>query len=196
MAPKPTDGTAAKKRRGLRMPVLWRRKRKGGATPKQRRTSDILIAGMGVGLGLVCALFPWYIFLHQDRFGIPSIKFSSKLPKGTPGLGEGPLRIGAIWKLPDRKDAGLDAFPTGSVKRDAAKPVADPDQPFPGDKAEPFNLIQVANGQAMIEDADGFFIVRVGSPLPDDSRVRAIERRGGVWVLVTTTDKVVHLADK
>jgi hypothetical protein len=159
-------------------------------------TSDALIIGLGACLGLVCALFPWYIFLHQDKFGIPAIRFSSKLPKGTPGLGEGPLRIGAIWKLPDRKDAGLDAFPTGTVNRGGSKAVTDADQPFPGDKAEPFNLIQVANGQAMIEDADGFFVVRAGSPLPDDSRVSSIERRDGRWVLVTSTGKVIDLVGK
>jgi hypothetical protein len=194
MPPKPTDIPSGTRRRTLlgRIP-LWRR-RTNAAGPKRRRTSDVLVIAMGVCLGLVCALFPWYIFLHQDKFGIPSIKFSSKLPKGTPGLGEGPLRIGAIWKLPDRKDAGLDAFPTGTVKRDNSSAATDADQPFPGDKAEPFNLVQVANGQAMIEDADGFFLVGVGSPLPDDSRVRSIEKRGGKWVLVTSADKIVHLA--
>jgi hypothetical protein len=168
------------------------RDRKDASTRRRGLTTDVLVAGMGVGLGLVCALFPWYIFLHQDKFGIPSIRFSGR-PAGTPGLNEGPLRIGAIWKLPDRKDAGLDAFPTGTVKPNNPKPSSDTDQPFPGDKSARFNLVQVANGQAMIEDADGFFVVRVGSPLPDDSRVRSIEKREGKWVLVTSADKVVYL---
>lgn len=194
MPPKPTESAAERKRWTIRRPFLRRRERDNAAKPRRGLTSDVLIAGMGVSLGLVCAVFPWYIFLHQDKFGIPSIKFSGKIPTGTPGLGEGPLRIGAIWKLPDRKDAGLDAFPTGTVKRDSPKPADDADQPFPGDKTERFNLVQVANGQAMIEDADGFFVVRVGSPLPDDSRVRSIEKQDGRWVLVTSTDKVVHLA--
>lgn len=194
MPRQPADPSVPGKKRGLRGLIPRRRRRQNAAGPKRRMTSDVLIVGLGAGLGLVCALFPWYIFLHQDKFGIPSIKFSSKLPKGTPGLGEGPLRIGAIWKLPDRKDAGLDTFPTGTVKRSGSRATANADQPFPGDKAEPFNLIQVANGQAMIEDADGFFIVRVGSPLPDDSRVSAIEQRDGGWVLVTSADKVIHLA--
>jgi len=193
MPPKPSEPVITRKRWSLRKLVPLKLRRSDAARPKRGFTSDVLIVGMGVGLGLVCALFPWYIFLHQDKFGIPSIRFSGH-PTGTPGLGEGPLRIGAIWKLPDRKDAELDAFPTGTVKRDSPKPAADADQPFPGDKAARFNLVQVANGQAMIEDADGFFIVRVGSPLPDDSSVRSIEKRDGRWILVTSTDKVVHLA--
>lgn len=193
MPPKPSEPVITRKKWSLRKLVPLKLRRSDAARPKRGFTSDVLIVGMGVGLGLVCALFPWYIFLHQDKFGIPSIRFSGH-PTGTPGLGEGPLRIGAIWKLPDRKDAELDAFPTGTVKRDSPKPAADADQPFPGDKAARFNLVQVANGQAMIEDADGFFIVRVGSPLPDDSSVRSIEKRDGRWILVTSTDKVVHLA--
>lgn len=193
MPPRPTKPATVRKRWSLRRLVSPARDWKQAARPRRGLTSDMLIAAMGLGLGLVCALFPWYIFLHQDRFGIPSITFSGH-PKGTPGLGEGPLRIGAIWKLPDRKDAELDAFPTGTVKPDNPKPSVDADQPFPGDKTARFNLVEVANGQAMIEDADGFFVVRIGSPLPDDSRVRSIEKRGGRWVLVTSTDKVVHLA--
>jgi hypothetical protein len=194
MPPKPTDSTVERKRPSLRWLALLRRKRQDAAKPARGLTSDVLVAGMGVGLGLVCALFPWYIFLHQDKFGISSIKFSEMIPKGTPGLGEGPLRIGAIWKLPDRKDAGLDGFPTGTVAKASNPSDAEADQPYPGDKAAPFNLVQVANGQALIEDADGFFVVRVGSPLPDDSRVRSIEERDGEWVLVTSADKVVRLS--
>lgn len=195
MPPEPTDSAVGRKRWDLRRLVSPRRDRKDAPKPRRGLTSDVLIAATGVGLGLVCALFPWYIFLHQDKFGIPSVKFSGH-PTGTPGLGEGPLRIGAIWKLPDLKDGELDAFPTGTVTREGAKAAADADQPFPGDKTARFNLVQVANGQAMIEDADGFFIVRIGSPLPDDSHVRSIEKRDGKWVLVTSADKIVHLANE
>jgi hypothetical protein len=36
-------------------------------------------------------------------------------------------------------------------------------------------------------------MVQVGSPLPNDSRVAAIEKRAGNWVLVTTAKDVVPL---
>ena len=47
--------------------------------------------------------------------------------------------------------------------------------------------------RAMIEDADGLWVVKVGSPLPNDSRVAAIEQRNGNWVLVTSAKDVIEL---
>ena len=47
----------------------------------------------------------------------------------------------------------------------------------------------------MIEDSDGLWVVQRGSQLPDASRVAAIEQRKGRWVLVTSNDTVVELAD-
>jgi hypothetical protein len=89
-------------------------------------------------------------------------------------------------------------IPTGTVPAPGTKQPAtdDKDQPFPGDtpKKPEFNLIEVANGRAMIMDADGIWVVRVGSALPNDSRVAAIEKRGGGWVLVTTAKDVVPLS--
>jgi hypothetical protein len=36
-------------------------------------------------------------------------------------------------------------------------------------------------------------VVQAGSMLPDSSRVAGIEKRGGKWVLVTSTERVVEL---
>jgi hypothetical protein len=45
----------------------------------------------------------------------------------------------------------------------------------------------------MIEDDAGLWIVQPGSTLPDNSKVASIERRGGKWVLVTSTNRVVAM---
>ena len=42
---------------------------------KADRRSDFVIAALGVTLGLICALFPWYIFFNQEQFGVRAIKF-------------------------------------------------------------------------------------------------------------------------
>lgn len=164
-------------------------------------TGDRVIGGLGVTLGLACALFPWYIFMNPEKFQVRGYPFS-----GTPSAGHPsgnstyqPARLGAPMDLPDSQTAAaLDMFPTGTVPVHAAKPpaVGKPDQPFPGDTAmkPDFNLIQVANGRAMIEDADGIWVVQAGSPLPNDSRVASIERRDGKWVLVTSAKDVIPLA--
>ena len=45
-------------------------------TAKSRdRRSDLTVAALGVTLGLICALFPWYIFFNPDEFGVRAMKF-------------------------------------------------------------------------------------------------------------------------
>jgi len=90
----------------------------------------------------------------------------------------------------------LDLFSTGALPDDqgggsgSRAPVDQ--QPFPADVAQ-FRLVHVANGRAMIEDDTGLWVVQAGSMLPDSSRVAGIEKRGGKWVLVTSTERVVEL---
>ena len=94
MRDKRTDGffTAASRR----MPGcnLFRRKpRPRPAFTAESRSgtgrSDVLIATFGIGLGLVCALFPWYIFFNQEQFGIRALKFEGN------GQTEGPIELSA-----------------------------------------------------------------------------------------------------
>src|SRR3546814_3919509 len=58
-------------------------------------------------------------------------------------------------------------------------------QPFPG--RGDFRLLHVANGRALIEDGSGMYMVRVGSILPDNSKLATIEQRDGKWVIVTSS---------
>lgn len=161
-------------------------------------SSDMVIAGLGIALGLVCALFPWYIFMNPEKFKLEGYHFSGN-PQAAHSASSNsrPVRIGDAIKLPEASQGALDIFPTGTVSDPGTKKSKsdEKDQPFPGDapKEPEFNLIEVANGRAMIEDADGIWVVKVGSPLPNDSRVAAIEKRGGNWVLVTTAKDVVPL---
>ena len=39
------------------------------------RRSDLTVAALGVTLGLICALFPWYIFFNPEEFGVRAMKF-------------------------------------------------------------------------------------------------------------------------
>ena len=163
-------------------------------SPKADRRSDIVVAALGITLGLICALFPWYIFFNQEQFGVQAIKFGGR---GTntgwssvdlrPGSGTAPLTAQDVPSI------ALDMFPTGTP---AASPEEASDapgidqQPFPAESFD-FHLVHVANGRAMIEDDTGLWIVQHGSTLPDNSQVTSIEQRGGEWVLVTSTDQVI-----
>jgi len=155
------------------------------------RRSDLVIAALGITLGLICALFPWYIFFNQEQFGVQAIKFGgSGANSGREGGGIVAERSGS----PTAKDVpnpDIDLFATGTVQDDPAP--APGDQPFPAAASE-FKMVHVANGRAMIEDDTGLWLVQRGSVLPDSSRVASIEQRGGKWVIVTSTDKVIQLS--
>ena len=162
------------------------------------RRSDLIIAASGVALGLFCALFPWYVFLNQEKFGVQAMQFSGN------GQGTRPARIAfssryetieAPFAEEDLPFAKLDPFVTASLPNENAPRAAAAlaDQPFPGDEAT-FSLVHVVNGRAMIEDETGLWVVQRGSLLPDNSRVASIELRGKKWVLITSTDKIVELS--
>jgi hypothetical protein len=154
------------------------------------RRSDLVIAALGITLGLICALFPWYIFFNQEQFGVQAIKFGgSGSNSGREGGGVVAQRSGPLTPR-DVPDPAIDLFATGTVQDDPSPPPAD--QPFPAAASE-FKMVHVANGRAMIEDDTGLWVVQRGSVLPDSSRVASIEQRGGKWVIVTSTDKVIQL---
>lgn len=177
----------------------------GKAAHKRRRRlsgGDWPLIGCGVGLALVCALFPWYIFFNQERFGVRPLTFSGQPGDfTTPAAGVLPELVGERMPLALTDLPQLDFIPTGTVPDAPATIGHDlPEQPFPGDKQpypgerQPFRLLYVENGRAMIEDEDGFWVVRRGSVLPDGSRVARFERRDGTWVLVTTDEVEVTLS--
>ena len=170
---------------------------KRGASRRRRfRLSDILLGAAGLALGISCAWFPWYVFMHQDEFGFRG----SNLGKVDAALATS--RSGSAAPLyPDYIDssinpnAALDQLSTGTTPGEGEPPPAPAtadEQPFPGHEVD-FRLVMVANGQAMIEDGASFWVVQQGSILPDNSSVAAIEQRDGRWVIVTSKDKVVEL---
>ena len=162
---------------------------------KKDRRSDVVVAALGVVLGLTCALFPWYIFFNQDQFGVLAISFGGRghnvgriMVDPRPGEDVSDVARQEISK-------NLDLFSTGTVPAKPEPPDQAPgldQQPFPAEAAE-FRLVHVANGRAMIEDDAGLWIVQQGSSLPDSTRVKSIEQRKGRWVLVTSADRVIEL---
>ncbi|MEQ1944666.1 hypothetical protein ABMA32_19795 [Mesorhizobium sp. VNQ89] len=171
---------------------------------RRDRRSDLTVAALGVTLGLICALFPWYIFFNPDEFGVRAMRF------GGGGNGTQPIVLGAQTErvgAPAEKqdipflDLELDLRTTGTAVKDpesddgghAALPSVE-EQPFPPPVIE-FKVIQIANGRAMIEDDTGLFVVQTGSVLPDGAHVRSIEDRDGKPVLVTDKDKVLKVGE-
>jgi hypothetical protein len=195
------QAAAEKPTRRSLMPRLFRRRPAvaPGLTSQSRdRRGDLVIAGLGLALGLGCALFPWYIFFNQDKFGIRALKFEGQRQRETGPiyLGSQPDRVGAPMTVEDIPPMKLDLFATGTLpendgEREGVQGLGE--QPFPPEIAA-FRLVHVANGRAMIEDDTGLWVVQRGSRLPDNSRVAGIEQRDGKWILVTSADKVIELS--
>ena len=160
-------------------------------TAKRRnRRSDLTLAALGVTLGLICALFPWYIFFNPEEFGVRAMKFGGGGDGTEPiVLGAQSERIGAPVAAQDVPAMRLDLLSTGTSTQDDEEESMQgtpglSEQPFPA-PAVSFKLVHVANGRAMLEDDTGLFVVQPGSILPDGSRVTTIEERDGHPVLVT-----------
>jgi hypothetical protein len=185
---------------------LFGRKRKpipftAEPTAKSRdRRSDLTVAALGVTLGLICALFPWYIFFNPDEFGVRAMKFGGSGMGTEPiVLGAQPDRVGAPVASQDIPPMEIDLRTTGTAAKEPEEEDTEgtPDlaeQPFPAPVAS-FRLVQIANGRAMLEDDSGLFIVEPGSMLPDSTRVKTIEQRDGRPVLVTESGTVLEISE-
>lgn len=167
---------------------------------RRDRRSDLTIAALGVTLGLICALFPWYIFFNPDEFGVRAVRFGGSGGGTEPiVLGAQPERVGAPVAEQKIVPLELDLLATGTATTDHAK---EEEEGTPGLKEQPFpppvisfKVVQIANGRAMLEDDTGLFVVQPGSILPDNTRVQTIEERDGRPVLVTDAGAVLEISE-
>lgn len=163
-------------------------------------TIDRVLAFTGIALACGAAFFPWYVFFNEEKFGVRVADWER-----TRDLPEGPGRnVFSVSPLAlvDRDDEGGEGDAEAQVDQIVTATVPtlgreQPDgletqasQPFPGRSG--FRLLHVANGRALIEDKAGMYLVRVGSILPDNSRVATLEQRDGKWVIVTSAGEVVQ----
>jgi hypothetical protein len=175
-----------------------RRGPRQAASADRWKASDFAVAGLGLALGFGCAVFPWYIFFNQEKFGVRAVRFEGNPNQlRSAGMRLDDQRIDIEMEqgliLPEQ----LDLFATGTV-RDQEEEKADiraapAVQPFP-DKPIEFRMIHATPGRAMIADDTGIWVVQRGSLLPDNSLVASIEQRAGTWVLVTSDERVVEIS--
>lgn len=168
--------------------------------PSRSRGDDRTLAVVGFCLATAAAFFPWYVFFNQESFGISPMGYGDTrdLPE-TPGrsiVNVSPLAI------PDEKDgspepSAFDPIITATVPSSGedlspapSSLETQPSQAFPGKPQ--YRLLHVANGRALIEDKSGMYIVRIGSVLPDNSKLAALEQRNGKWVIVTSNGEVIQ----
>lgn len=161
-----------------------------------RRRNDRLLTGSGILLAAVSAIFPWYVFFNQDKFGIrtASMEHTRDLPPMAP---RNVFSVSPLAMVDNSDDepvlpaAPTDAVTTATVSSlgdEARNGLSRPEQPFPGKSG--FRLLHVSNGRALIEDSSGMYMVRIGSILPDNSKLATIEQRDDRWVIITSSGEI------
>jgi hypothetical protein len=155
---------------------------------------DKALRATGLVLAGVSAFFPWYVFLNPEKFGVHVTEGSRSrdLPHWPARNVFSVSPLAMVNKNPAPQPAEIpDQLTTATISNiGRVEPTGQPAeaQPFPGKGA--FHLLHVANGRALIEDTSGMYVVRIGSILPDNSRLATLEQRDGKWVIVTSAGEV------
>lgn len=165
------------------------------------RLGDKMLAAAGFTLAAASAFFPWYVFLNADKFGVQTetLGRTRDLPPGVirPVVTVSPLAMTDSskedWPVPPEPMDTLATATTSSIGEARDNGSGREEQPFPG-KGN-FRLLHVANGRALIENSSGMYMVQVGSTLPDNSKLAALEQRDGKWVIVTSAGEIYQDAD-
>ncbi len=161
------------------------------------RLSDRILMAAGITLAIASASFPWYVFFNEDKFGVQTADFgrTRDLPPGVarPVVTVSPLAMTDSskddWPAPAEAMDSLTTATTTSALGDVRNGATlREEQPFPGKGG--FRLLHVANGRALIEDGSGMYMVRIGSILPDNSKLATLEQRDGRWVIITSSGEV------
>jgi hypothetical protein len=158
--------------------------------PFHRESSrgEMTMKGSAALIAIAAALFPWYVFLNQEKFGVSTDGWEQlRNVRSFRHRDEVEVPPMAIARAPTETSDPSDKLVTATVPKAGQDTDGDvgTQQPFPGRSG--FRLLHVANGRAMIEDGNGMYIVQTGSILPDNSRLAALTQKNGKWVIITST---------
>lgn len=163
--------------------------------------ADYILSVIGLCLGTFAALFPWHVYLHPESYGPPRMTFSRDgvipreeiiaqvpLEAGQPANSLSEVRTATgIEKPPAR----VDPVTTGKVDRSTIRTVDIDPQPYPGN-GKSFTVLAVDGARALVGDADGVYLVRESSRLPDDTTAEAFREDDRGWYIVTSGGKILR----
>ncbi|MCM2291404.1 flagellar protein [Allorhizobium sp. BGMRC 0089] len=164
--------------------------------PREKRgLADRLLMMAGVSLALAAAAFPWYVFLNPQKFSFrnDAVQQARDMPakEAKSVFSIAPMAVVNSNPTPQKLPKDIDRMQTATLPQGPDAPDGKGGealaQPFPGSV---FRLLHVANGQALIEDSSGMYMVKVGSVLPDNSRLARLEQKNGKWVIITSTGAI------
>jgi hypothetical protein len=173
-------------------------------------SADRVLAAVGVMTALSSLAFAGYMVADADRppriAGLEYLSIFARPGHAGLGAGDPPARA----ETPNVAARSVDPTPTGSIpdKVGASRPVnfiiapMRSIDPSPSDAASsafssyPYKLLDVLNGEALVQTDVGLRHVKAGDLLPDLGRVNAIERRGDHWVLLTQSGAALEWPPK
>lgn len=176
---------------------------------RQSRNFDVLLTIAGLCLAGSSAFLPWYVFLNQEEFEVQRLAYTQQ--SSGSGSWSGRMVVNekpAAFDGNGSTDRGLinltpDMLSTASIDPQSAPPpsASEPDpspettgtieQEFPGGRV--YRLVHVANQRALIEDSSGMYVVRVGSVLPDNSTLSALEETPTGWIAITSEGDMLKI---
>jgi hypothetical protein len=166
---------------------------KSGMAVKFVVTTDTILVAVGVLLAAGSAFLPWYVILNPEKFKLyadPRI-----MTRDMPDTGPRPIWNVSPMAIPNKDEPKLASLPLDPLKT-GTTPIA-PNKmstlTITGSQKQPngFSLLHVSNGKALIKDDKGIYLVQVGSPLPDQSKLATIEELDGKPVIITTNGTVI-----
>lgn len=158
-----------------------------------KRKVDIAWSILGLTIGTAAAYFPWYVYLHQERFSPPEMVFSRNRD-GHPL--EMPISIGmARSGMTTTKLGGelvistpVDDISTGTIKRGPDGDVAHPEFQSVDRK-----ILAVYRSGMLLKGPDGIDFVPYDGWIPGAGRIEKIERDGNIITAVTTSGERISL---
>ena len=165
-----------------------------------RSNIDVMLAATGVAIALSSVAFAGYMVADADRppriAGMEYLSVFAKPNHSLPPNERVPTPPSVVAAI-DLAARSIDPTPTGSIpdKGGAARTInvtLAPDRVIAPTHVvdmkippSPYKLLDVANGEALIQSDTGFRHVRAGDTLPDFGRINTIEKRGDHWVMLT-----------
>jgi hypothetical protein len=176
------------------------------APTSDRSPVDGALAGFGVVIALSSLAFAGYMVSDVDRApriaGMEYLSIFARPSHSNANARSRPTTVVAA-AASDGLDPSIDPTPTGSIPViDRAPTASIPERAAtsrmvdliaaplvraigPAAPTSPYKLLDVLNGEALIQTDVGLRHVRVGDQLPNLGRVNLIEKRGDHWVLQT-----------
>lgn len=152
---------------------------------------DYILGAFVTTITLAAVIFPWHAYNFPDQYGRPQMAFSNTLNGLDLSQIDGSQTAFdlSLGEFVPTFDDGIDEITTAGVQR---AEIADANARRDAVTTDDFGLIAVDERRALIESADGIYLVGPYSVLPDGSKVRALRSGQDGDRIVTTRFEIIE----